>query len=338
MPNIRKLAELAGVSIATVSRALNNASRIAPETRDRILTLAAEHHYHRNRAASSLWTGTSRTIGCLVPHLGVPFSARIVRGVIEAADALDLHVIVGETRQSVDTITMRIHRMVEQRVDGVILFSGCDDTLPKSALLELWSHDITTVFLDRMPCEVPVCRVVDSQSNSINVAINYLVTLGHRRIAAISLGDEKNIRTLLTARGLTTRYVTDAQAIADTDAYFLNTLMGTAGAPTAVFCPDGFAATLLEIARAHGVVIPSDLSVLGLGNDHMCNTTFPHLTSVELCPEDLGHQALALIQERRAAKIAPHMETGIFPLAAEPFVVERTSCGPPQLKVRRRRP
>lgn len=129
---------------------------------------------------------------------------------MEAADALDLHVSIGETSQCVETICMRIHRMVEQRVDGLILFSGVlEETLPKAALLELWSHDITPVLLDMIPCEGPVCRINDNRSRSTDVAIEYLVKFGHRRIAVIWLGNQEGVRSSLARWGLSANYVVD---------------------------------------------------------------------------------------------------------------------------------
>lgn len=338
MPSIRQLAEIAGVSHMTVVRALRDDSCVKPETRMRIKALAEEYHYRPNRMATSLWTGNSRVIGCLVPHLGIPFCARIMRGVLEAADELGLHVISGETRQSMDTILMRLHGLVEQRVDGVILFGGVIETLPKSILLELWSNDITPVVLDAMACEGPVCRVVGNGKQMAEAVVTYLMTLGHRHIAALVGGardDESSswwlLRHALIAHGLDASCLYDDREFTDPELVLQQLCTGKRQRPTALIvwgsCGDGFAIQILKAALTHNIPIPQALSIVGSGNDVTCSSAFPELTSIEGCPEELGRQAVLVIHTRRAAGLAPQ-EGVTYTLAGMPYIVERESCAP----------
>ena len=337
MATIRKLAELAGVSIGTVSMALRDNPRVHVKTRERIQALATEFHYRPNRLMQSLVTGSSYTLGCLLPFVDFPYCSCILRGVLEEAFLASYHLFVLETHGQESHTILGIQALVEQRVDGIIIHSGHQRPIPRKSILELRSHNIIPIILDATLADLPVDQVRTQEQQLAQLAVNYLCQLGHRRLAyigpaakghlhgrALAIGQELQKRLLPPAAFFDTGDQTFEKL---TDGRILQELLDLPTPPTAIITTDDMAVVLLRQLGQHGMVVPRDISILGIGNHPMSAFMSPPLTSIAQNPEEVGRQAMYLLLKR----IAEGIDYDAFQpesLFVTPQLMLRESCAP----------
>ncbi len=149
MTTIRELAKLSGLSTATVMRALHDDKHILPETKEKIMQLAALYDYQIKPVhAASL---NERLVGCIVPSVTSLIFSPLLKGVLESAFAASLRVVVLENDSSVTHTCKAMHVLHKQGVLGVIIASGHDHRIPASEALALWSDNIHIVAADGNP-------------------------------------------------------------------------------------------------------------------------------------------------------------------------------------------
>ena len=339
MPSLRKLAELAGVSPSTVTRALRGDSRISLETRTRIQALARECHYLPNRLAQSVMSGISNTLGLVLPSVVTPYSARLLSGVLHAATAAGYRVLIRESFYQLSTSLSVIQMFIEQRVDGILLDCGHLASIPRTTILAMRSHGILPVGLDATQCVDAIDHVHTDEEAMTTEAVDYLLHLGHQRIAFVGhtvggalVGRGEFIHRAFRRRGLSTRYFVPVD---DTPPYerlpvadMLVRVMSMEPSPTALIAwEDPLAALFLKAAMRLGMHVPGDFSLLGFGNLPIANLLSPMLTTFEQHPEIVGQRAvelfLARLHDEHAARRTPPRVTTIAPT-----LIKRESCAP----------
>jgi LacI family transcriptional regulator, repressor for deo operon, udp, cdd, tsx, nupC, and nupG len=308
---IMDVARRAGVSAATVSRALRGLPNVSRETRTKVLTAADELGYAASPLASALATGRMRSVGVVLPYAGRWFFAEVVRG-IEAALRrhgydLVLHVLGDEGRRQEFFGSLPVRR----RVDALLLVA-LDVSADEAAVLHELGIPLAWV---GEPVEGVHGELVDDRE-AARVAVRHLVQLGHREIASIG-GDlagprqagparrrTAGYREALTEAGLHERpgWIRDG-AFTPEGAYRATTeLLGgdAQERPTAVFCQsDEMAFGALGALRDLGLRCPRDVSVVGL-DGHELAATFD-LTTVAQPVHDLGAHAARWLVARLAA-------------------------------------
>lgn len=344
MVSIRKLAELAGVSHIAVWYALHNKPGVNPEARARILALAEELHYHPNRLVGGLISGQSRTIGYITEDSRWYFCAQVGAGIIHAAYRDQVNVITLNSAPVNSELAERIplaalvSQLIEQRVDGIIISAvATPHAISKKSVLEMWSHDIVPVLIGDTISEKSLDRVIADERRIAQLAVEYLLHLGHQRIAYCGLSRQhlrdKEVYRAMQSRGLSLKYFSTggeltAPNMAGAEAH-LDLLLRRPFPPTAILCfEDHIAAQLLLHAQQRGLSIPGDLSILGCANDVIGGYLTPALTSIEQHPEEIGRRAYELIQRRHREEDVPgerRPETIFVP----PGLIIRASCGPP---------
>lgn len=186
---VKQIADELGVSMMTVSRALNGRGRIADETRDRVLAVAKRLKYRPNRLVHAIKHGHSRTVGVMVP-IASSFSAAVVRGI---HDALAEHHYLpilhfhgeGPQAERDDAELEYLHRLLDHRVDGIIFWPS-DESVPQMYLREVWDRGVPLVAVDR---HLPRTNADFSGSDDIaggRIAAEHLLSQGHRRLAHIA--------------------------------------------------------------------------------------------------------------------------------------------------------
>ncbi|HEY3377714.1 MAG TPA: LacI family DNA-binding transcriptional regulator, partial [Armatimonadota bacterium] len=294
-----------------------------------------------NRLMQGLLTGKTGTIACLVPFISSAYYDYVLQGIVEAAYQEAHHVIILQTHHKLSHTCKALQSIIEQRVDGVLVASGNSEVLPTEILMELWSHGVFPISLDNTRTGLPIDKVLTDESALTTVIAQYLVSLGHQRIAfAGPDGPTKpnrysGIHESLRRIGLGEffhHFPCDESAM-DWDAYAKTIFQRICTHPTAptalVAMNDFYAARLIQLAPDYGVRIPQDLSILGCGNLSMGEFTSPPLTTVEQHPLDLGRTAVELLFRRFDEGIPPadiHPETILLPST----LVKRSSCGPPR--------
>jgi LacI family transcriptional regulator len=295
---IRDVAREAGVSVATVSRVLNNNGPVRHETRVRITEVARRLHYTPNSAARTLSTRQTNTVGVLLPDLHGEFFSEVIRGIDQVVQAEGWHLLVSSSHNERSAIEAAL-RVMRGRVDGLLVLSP-----------DLDAHALSANLPDRVPVVLLNCEVEDRTYDSINIdnhagayaMTEHLLGLGHRRIALIA-GPARNhdarerLRgslAALEAAGLTCPpqlRLTGDFSEASGHAAALR-LLEAGERPTALFAAnDSMAIGALSALRERGVAVPDDVSVAGFDDIPIARYVSPPLTTVRVSIPTLGARA-----------------------------------------------
>jgi len=301
-PNIASIAEAAGVSPMTVSRALKDHPSVAEQTRIKIQAIARQMNYVPNLLVGGIMWGRTRTIGLIISP-GRYYSS-VIRGV---HDELALHnyaMILSCDSDPISKPVPAIHeahvrRLVERRVDGIILRLP-DSTAPADYLEELRDRNIPLVLLDQ-PLADKRLPVVESENFDGARQIGVVAwEMGHRHLAFVG-GPSHLTQGQERLRGFMSPFKESGDPfhvhkISAVDWAFsvgvgLDILTRNPR-PTVVFCvADDAAPAIYEAASRLRLRIPEDVSVVGFGNLDICRVMTPPLASVEQFPQDVGRVA-----------------------------------------------
>lgn len=331
MATIRDVARHAGVSIASVSAVLNDSGRVGEDTRQRIWAAVETVGYSPSSVARSLRTGRSALIGMAVGNITNPFSAGLVRIVERAALAQGFSVIVCNAEDP-DRIMSIINQMRGQQVAGILMAPVC----PAEPLIEqLGKRPFPPVVtfdqkIPGLPCDFVG---VDNRA-AIRMLVDYLVRLGHRRIAMINdrpgswTSDERHVGFLdaMEEAGLDpdptlisrTGFASDTAAIAT--AAFLS----RRDRPTAILAANNVTALgALQSCLDLGFHCPQEVSIVGVDDVPWSGLVRPRISIVAQPVEEIGALAIQFLLERIATpeiSIAPRER--IF----QPSIMVGESC------------
>jgi DNA-binding LacI/PurR family transcriptional regulator len=329
---IGDVASVAGVSVATVSRALRGLPNVSPDTRARVAEAAASLRYQPDPHASRLATGRTHTIGMAVPLLDRWYFGKVVAGVesvlTSSAHDLILYEVDGEAALRRFLSESAPYR---KRTDGLIL---AELTVPRDLLTGLLAAGVVMATLGDRTEEFPsVC--IDNEA-AARLVMNHLIDLGHRRIGVIGGQssapihfDVPDLRLRGALAALEDAGIPPAPAHVQSGAFTISGGFGAMSrmlehpeAPTAVFAfSDEMAIGAIRAARDHGLAVPGDLSVAGF-DDHDVSWALD-LTTVAQPVVGLGEAVARLLLERLDDPRAPARH-----LVHDVRLVERATTGP----------
>lgn len=309
-PKIKDVARVAGVSTATVSRALSKPESVAAETRRAVLDAARITGYRINHAARNLRQQKSGAVVVLVPNLGNPFFSQILAGIESTLSKKGLSVLMVDTRQS-ELSTEYLHH---SRADGIISLDG---SLPSAIVAEIKSGIGTPPMV--FACEwdpggvFPFVRVNNRRGTAL--AIAHLVKLGHRDIGYVG-GPVNNVLTSARREGVE-QAMQEHNCSVREEWLFQGDFSLQSGAlaaakwlamdkrPTALFCAnDEMALGVISHLHGHGVEVPRDLSIVGFDDIDVARFFVPPLTTVRQPRAELGTRSAMLLIEK--------LENGLF--------------------------
>jgi LacI family transcriptional regulator len=322
MITIKDIAEKAGVSYATVSRALNGRSDVGAETRKRIIELAQEMGYQPNAVARSLVNKKTHIIALVVPDVTNPFFADITMAVNAAAEQSGYTTMVCNTGWDPQKEQEKLRIMVEQRVDGIILKPTA---FIRPGALEALNMPVV-LFWHAMPDELSYIEV-DHETGS-RLAVQHLIDRGYRRIAYMGgnqTSPSNQIRLLTYQRTLQENGLPVDARLISYGPFFIESgyqrvsdLWQLSRRPDAIFCGnDIIAMGVMQFAREHGIKIPKELGIVGFDDISYASLPLIGLTTVSQPRDKLGRQAfLALLKEieifpersRQRIMIAPELK------------------------------
>ena len=301
MSNIRRVAELAGVSVATVSRTLKNPDVVAPATRERVQAAVAAANYRPNGMAVQFRSRRTGNLVVLVPLIANSFFARVIAGIQQAAQAVGYRVLLCDTAGDERREREYAELVYARQADGVIQlrafdpFAGQGDIPPVVNACEvLADHTWPKVRLDNRA--------------AARCLTEHLLALGHRRIALIK-GPEDSPLTLERLAGYQ-EALTQAGIALDPGLLHEGDFTLAAGAaaakalltlperPTALFCcSDEMAIGALQVLRRSGLRVPEDISLAGFDDIAFAAYTEPPLTTIAQPAEAFGQRAVAMLLE-----------------------------------------
>jgi LacI family transcriptional regulator len=298
-PTIRDVAEAAGVSIGTVSKALNNAGTLRQETRDRIARIAGELGFRPNDLAQSLLRGQSFTVGMISNDSFGRFTLPIMEGLERELADRRIGIFMCNATDDPGRERQHIEQLLGTRVDGLIFTARRADRRPAIGV-PLGELPVLFVF-SHGPDDSAFCLVPDDAQGA-RLATAHLASVGRRRIAHVS-GPEhfeavrlrrEGWRAALAEAGLADAgYLSGPWSEAWGREAALGLFADPARRPDAVFAGnDQIARGLLEALRDLGLRVPEDVAVVGFDNwDVMVEGSRPRLTSVDMNLYALGQEA-----------------------------------------------
>ncbi len=323
---IRDVASLAGVSVATVSRVLNEKAIVRQETVKRVLDAAKELQYVPHGGARSLSMRRTSTVGVVLPDLHGEFFSEVIRGIDIAARRRGFHLLVSGSHSDWSEMAA-MALAVRGRVDGLIVM--VPDMDPEDVQARL-PGGVPVVLLN-CPSRATWSIVIDNATGA-EAMVLHLASLGHREIAFIT-GPEGNAdaaerlrgwRTGMEKAGNTPR----EQLLVNGDfsenggyeaAY---ALLSTGERPTAIFAAnDAMAIGALSAVREQGMDVPAQIAVVGFDDIPIARFVSPPLTTVSVEIAELGRRAFELFMEGTEPGSVPRLET------LETHLVIRESCG-----------
>lgn len=311
--NLRQIAEEIGVSMMTVSRALNGRGDVAEATRARVLAAAKRLKYRPNRLVHALKSGRSGTVGVMIP-VASSFSSRIIHGIHDVlADNRCLPILHfhgdGPQANRDDSELHYLHRLLDQRVDGIIFWPS-DETVTQMYLREVWERRVPLVAVDRhLPLTKADFSGTDDTAGGRLVA-EHLLSLGHRRLAHI--GGEPWVSTYADRRRGFEETLTGRDNISYSVAECLDCecadhardLLSREDRPTAIFLPsDRMAPHVYAAATGLGLDVGTDVSVVGFAELTETLWLRPKLTSVRQHPYEIGCEAARLLLDRLNGRV-----------------------------------
>ncbi len=329
---INDVAVRAGVSVATVSRALRGFENVSEATRTRVERAASDLEYHIDRRASRLATGRHETVGIVVPRIDTWYFAGVLSGFESILGRHDDLLLV-----CVDDVEARVQLVagsapLRKRVDGLVFI---DVLLEPAEVDELARSELRVVTVGQRT-ERYSSVTVDNRSAAAGIT-EHLLGLGHERIALITGGVGADLPYIVptdrrdgfrdamedAACPVVPELVVDAAVGVTEGAEALGRLLAAGPSPTAVFAAaDELAFGVIAEARRRGIEVPGGLSVVGF-DDHPAAAALG-LTTVHQDPYALGQAAAsAFLDAARAAAPAPQH------VVHDTSMVLRSSTAPP---------
>lgn len=294
--NIYDISERSGVSIATVSRVLNNSPHVSPKTRDKVLAVMEECGYVPNAFARGLGLRTMKTIGLLCPNAADTYLAQALAYLEQAFRAHGYNCLLTCTGRELEARAESVEQMKGRHVDGLVLMGSTfiEDSDADNVYIRDAAATLPVVLLNgSYPCEHVYCVVCDDQRATME-ATCHLIDTGCKRILYLyhsqNYSGRKKLagyRAALESRGITVdeayvRYCSEGKtSVIQVRDYLLSLHEQGLEFDAVLSSEDVLGVGAVKYARSLGLSIPEDLSVIGYNNSPLCLCCDPELTTVD---------------------------------------------------------
>ncbi|WP_404340971.1 LacI family DNA-binding transcriptional regulator [Pseudoalteromonas mariniglutinosa] len=299
MATIYEVSKLAGVSLATVSRVMNNNANVSDRTRQKVTAAMQELGYRPNSIAQSLASNCSNSVGLLVSELQGPFYGPMMSGIENAFRSQGKHVIIAAGHSDAQREQQGIEFLISRNCDALILHV---EAISDDYLITLSKDKIPFVLINRyIPELADRCITLNNQLGGY-LASKHILEHGHKNIAYIS-GPlwKKDAQDRLAGHK---QALTEYQLDFDEALFYQGNFMEDSGyqgfkqlyqSPkpfTALICAnDEMATGAMAIARELAIQLPEQLSVIGFDNVFFTRHTYPKLSTINYPIHDMGRMA-----------------------------------------------
>jgi DNA-binding LacI/PurR family transcriptional regulator len=302
--DIRTVAKLANVSIATVSRTINRVSTVNPKMAKRVWEAIEKLDYFPNTQARALVSGRSRLLGLIVSEITNPFFPELIQGFEDIAVEHGYEILISSTNYDPRRMSLCIRRMLERRAEGVAVMTF---GVEKPLLEQLAERKVPLVFVDVGPERPGISLLRVDYHHGIRQGVQHLAALGHRDIAFIS--GPKRLHSAQSRTSAFSKSLAECAIVAN-PAWILegdHTMEGGIDAmdrllkskhlPTAVMCSNDMTAIgVLHKLYHAGLRVPDDLSVIGFDDIHIAQVTIPPLTTIQMSCFELARAAVTALR------------------------------------------
>ncbi len=312
--SLKTIASRLGISVATVSKALNDYKDISPATKKKVKDLAEELHFVPDSVAKSLRAKQSKLIGFVAPDLMHHFFFNILSGVLKVAQEKGYYVIVSSSEDIMENEVRQLRLLENKRVDGILLALS-DNTLDYGHINDVLQHGTPLVLYDKVSKTVKCSKVVINDRKGAQMATQHLIDIGCTKIAEVRghfnaltaidrfIGYRNTLREnnmpykreiVFDANG---PGINDGIAIADRIFELKDHING-------VLCHNDLLAigVILRLTEL-GVKIPDEISILGFSDSPYTRISQPSLTTIKQHGIEIGRNACELLIEEIEAKM-----------------------------------
>ncbi|MBQ1786855.1 MAG: substrate-binding domain-containing protein [Turicibacter sp.] len=297
---IYDVARVADVSLATVSRVLNNPEKVKPKTRERVLAAINELGYRPNAIARGLASRRSTNVGLIVPTCSRASVSEMIDGVADIADKYRYSVFLNVTHNENDIATNVWQNMIASQVDGVLMMA---DKISDDEVERLANDTVPTVLLSVKDLDGRLPAVLIDYELAAYEATKKLIENGNKDIAFITSNSyyvmndlkEQGYRRALKEAGLEPRvlalynkFETSLQSFKD---FFANHKAPDA----ALAVRDSVAVMFMNAAIEYGISVPNDLEIIGFQNTKYAIMSRPQLSTINIPTYDIGAVAMRLL-------------------------------------------
>jgi len=302
---MKALAKALNVSIATVSKALQDSHDIGPETKQIVIEAARKLNYVPNAYASSLRRKASNTIAIIIPEIADSFFSQAINGIDSVIAVKKYHTLIYLTHDSYERETYMFGELASGRVDGVIM-SVASNTQDTKHIKTLQQTGIPIVFFDRVFDEIQSVKITTDDFNSSYIATNHLLDAGCKNISLITINGyptilsarEQGCRKALGERGI---QLNNEHVVTCSNKYN-NENVEVIQEHLALVKPDGIIATVEHLATSTYLAcagmelqIPEDVKVICFTNQITAPILNPPLTTILQPAFDMGKRAAQLL-------------------------------------------
>lgn len=302
MATIKDIAQAAGVSLATVSRVINDGPKVGNDTRAKVKAIMQELGYRPNANARALVTKRSSSLGVVIAQLHDPFFALLAHGVEAVASKNNVQILLSSGSITKETELKAIETLLEHRVEAMVVHSkAIEDEL----LIELTKQVPGLVLINRfIPQIAGRCVWLDNIAGGKSMA-EYVIRQGHKNLAVISsdyqINDPKQrlegIRQAVSEAGLSLNSNMIEYASPDQEGGELavQNLLATGAKFTALLAyNDAMASGAMAIMQDHGIAVPSQVSIVGYDDVLLAKYCRPKLTTLRYPIEMMAAKAAEL--------------------------------------------
>ncbi|WP_297281163.1 LacI family DNA-binding transcriptional regulator [uncultured Anaerococcus sp.] len=305
-PTIKDVAKLAGVSISTVSRVMNNSKPVSPEARKKVLDAINKLDFKPNELARSLVMRKSNLVGVIVEDIGIEYMAHLIRGIEEIGRVYKYDILLSSSYGSEEALNNSIDFLATKQVEGLVIIT---ENLSDDTLLKLRETRIPFILLDRYYAFKTINTVkVDYEKEEYKL-VKYLYDQGHEEVLFINNSDDNilnNSKLLGYNKAVKeynkNSYVLNVDGNTSNDGYNIGReacKLCKDKKITAVSClNDEVAIGFIDYCADNGIDVPKDISVAGFGDKSIASIYRPNLTSVEIPYYDVGAIAIRALIKR----------------------------------------
>ncbi len=270
---VREVAEKAGISIATVSRVLNNNHPVSQDTRQRVLDAVAELNYHTNIMARSLRGYRSKIIAVVTPDISNDFFMYVVKGIETVFEKSDFCLLIASTNGDAEKEEKLLSTLIERRVDGLVIASANTNA---AKINDCIARGIFTVLIDRAVPGAMAPSIVSSNVETTRRLIGLLLDAGHRDIGIInvSLTNAVGVARLggykeaLAQAGIPLReaYISQPNFTVQDGRDSILKMLDLPTPPTALYCANNrMTEAALSVFGERGLKVGQDISLVSFG-------------------------------------------------------------------------
>jgi len=315
---LKEIANLLGISITTVSKALKDYPDVSAKTKKAVMDMADELHFTPNSFAVNLRTKESKTIGLIIPEVVHHFFSNVINGIIEEADKNGYLVIILQSNESLELEKKQVELLFNKRVDG-ILMSLSNESNDDNHLKKLINRGLPFVQFDKISKLLPSSKVIINDQKAASDAVQHLIDVGCKKIAHIrgpnnpqnAIDRFLGYKKTLEKNGIPfdSKLVYTCQNVTYEEGFeFAKQIVVEHPDVDGIFAiTDLVAVGVMSYLKEIEIAIPNQIALIGFSNWFMAQVMLPKLSTIDQPSYEMGVAAFSLLHEemicRREGKV-----------------------------------